>query len=732
MWPIVGTGAECRLYFFEPSPRDGRLTFRKRAIGWTAGGSPRVVRYGWAVVVALAAIGLTTALAPWLDAPFYLVCVGAVAISAAFGGTGPGLLTAVLAGGCATPSLPRLPAFQQVAWFGAYSVVSAVVAFATGWSRAAFFAVMARRRDITRAVRGRLEFLRAITRAMDEGVYALDPTGHLTYLNAAAERMLGYRQSEVLGLPLKEALRCRRIDGACSGKKCRLLHVIASGEPLRGADDLLTRKDGTCFPVRYSSAPLVRGGQTVGAVVVFQDVTEERRQQERDRFLAKATEELAHSIDYEETLARVARLALPFLGDWSMVVLVDERGSPRRIAVEALDPAHAVLAREMLHGYPIDLEADHGAGRVLRTGEPELLTEVADIVGHSGPTTRTRAQLLHRLGLRSFMAVPLRARGRVFGVVDFGITDSGRRFDAADVALATELAGRCAMAIDNARLHRQAHDAVRAREHMLAVVSHELRNPLGAISMAASIVERGLDSAARAEHARASSVIERACGRMNRLIGDLGDLASIDGGRLSLKRAELAADRIVEDAVEAVRAAAQDAEIDLSSVPAAEPLFVLADHDRLQQVLVNLLSNAIRVTPPGGRVWVRHRRRGEAVVFSVSDTGPGIAREQQARIFEAYWRGSDVRYKGSGLGLSIANGILAAHGGRLWVVSRPGRGATFRFSLPSLAVEGAQPGGVAAPQLSAGQQAIRSVNVAPPPRVPPATTSGHPARAVRR
>ncbi len=688
------------------------------------------MRYGWAVVVALAAIGLTTALAPWLDAPFYLVCVGAVAISAAFGGTGPGLLTAVLAGGCATTSLPRLPAFQQVAWFGAYSVVSAVVAFATGWSRAAFFAVMARRREITRAVRGRLEFLRAITRAMDEGVYALDPVGNLTYLNAAAERMLGYRQSEVLGLPLKEALRCRRIDGTCAGKNCRLLHVIASGESLRGDDDLLTRKDGTCFPVRYSSAPLVRGGQTVGAVVVFQDVTEERRQQERDRFLAKATEELARSIDYEETLARVARLALPFLGDWSMVVLVDERGSARRIAVEALDPSHAVLAREMLDGYPIDLEADHGAGRVLRTGEPELLPEVAEFVGHSGPTTHARAQILRRLGLRSFMAVPLRARGRVFGVVDFGIIDSGRRFGAADIALATELAGRCAMAIDNARLHRQAHDAVRAREHMLAVVSHELRNPLGAIRMAASIVERGMDGAARPERARsASSTIERACGRMNRIIGDLGDLASIDGGRLSLKRAELAADRIVEDAVEAVRASAEEAELELSSVPAAEPLRVLADHDRLQQVLVNLLSNAIRVTPPGGRVWVRHRRRGDAVVFSVSDTGPGIAHELQARIFDAYWRASDVRYKGTGLGLSIANGILAAHGGRLWVVSRPGRGATFRFSLPSLPVEEAEARGAAAPQLPAGQRGIRAVN-APP--ASPASTSGHPAAPAAR
>ena len=634
--------------------------------------------------MAVVAAVILAALGSWLQTQLLLVCVGAVAISAAFGGMVPGLLTAALTGAWSAVSSPPLPTAHEIALFGAFGLVSAVVAHAAGWSRGAFRAVLRRRRDVTRGIRARLGLLRAITRAVDEGVCALDASGRITYLNAAAERLLGFRQSELAGFSFKEAVRCRRIAGSCAGKSCRLLRVMSTGDPLRGADDILTRKDGTCFPVSYSSAPLVRGGVIVGAVVAFRDITEERRQAEREEFLAHATKELSRSIDFEETVARVVRLALPVLGDWSMVILIDDDGAPRRVAVEAINPAHADTSREMLRSYPIDLEADHGAGRVLRTGEPELLPQVTDFAGRHGPTVRKRRELLRSLGLRSFMGVPLRARDRIIGVLDFGVIESRRPFDEEDLSLAMELAGRCALALDNARLLRQAQDAVRAREDMLAIVSHDLRNPLNAVRIAGSVVGQVGAGAARLEAARqASKTIERACDRMTRLIGDLVDLGSIDAGRLSVEHAVVSVRELVAEAIDAVRPAAVDAGLALSSERPDEPLFVLGDQVRLHQVLVNLLSNAVKVTSPGGRVWVKQRSRGGSVVLSVCDTGPGIAREQQPRVFDAYWRGTEVRYKGTGLGLSIAKGMVEAHGGHLWVVSRPGRGASFRFTLPS-------------------------------------------------
>jgi signal transduction histidine kinase len=458
---------------------------------------------------------------------------------------------------------------------------------------------------------------------------------------------------------------------------------METGEPFRAADDLLTRKDGTRFPVRYSSAPIVRGGEVVGAAVVFQDVTAERRSTARERFLAAATEQLADSIEWDETLARVARLALPFLGDWCMVVLVDDEGVPRPVAVETIEGAQADVAREMREHYPVDLEAEHGCGRVLRTGEPELLPDVRDFAGRSGATTRARAELLARMGLRSFMAVPLSARGRILGVLDFGVSTSDRRFGPEDLGVAHELARRCALALDNARLHRKVHAAVRAREDTLAIVSHDLRNPLSAIRLATAVLDRQAPAGEAGDAVRrAAATIVRGSERMDRLIRDLVDLASMDAGRLSIFRRRLAPHEMAADAVEAIRALAGEAHVAVRLDPAAGAPCVEADAERVQQVLVNLLSNAVKVTPAGGEVRLRYRARRRGVVFSVSDAGPGIARHDQERVFERYWRGVHAPYRGTGLGLSIARGIVEAHGGRLWVSSRPGAGATFRFTLP--------------------------------------------------
>ncbi len=637
-----------------------------------------------ALALAGVSIALASAIGPTLQSPPMLVAVAAVALAASLGGAGPGLLTTFIVGcwyGAPRDAALDAPSALRL---GLFIAVGTVVAWTSGWSRTRFVGVLARGREAARRVRGRLGFLSAITRAMDEGVYALDRAGRITYLNAAAERMLGFRQSELLGKTLKEGLRCDHVDGGCPGKSCRLLTVMSTGEPSRGSDDVLTRKDGSRFPVRYSSAPVLRNGAITGAVVAFQDITEERCCEARERFLAAATQQLAHSIDYEETLARVGRLALPHLGDWCMVVLIDETGAARRIAVETLDPARADAAREILRRYPIDLQAEHGVGRVLRSGEAELLPEVSGFVGQSGSTFRARAELLHKMGLRSFMAVPLRARGRLIGVMDFAISTTSRRFGRADLALANELARRCALAIDNARLHRQAQDAVRAREDTLAIVSHDLKSPLAAIRTAAGSVKISAAPGPAGEAARrAAESIDRVCGRMNRLIGDLVDLASIDAGRLSMLRAEVSCAETAVEALETIRPVAEHAKVEVGVEARGGGLRVDGDRDRIHQVLVNLLSNAVKVTPAGGRVRLRYRARGRRVVFSVSDTGPGVSREDQSRIFDRYWRGADAGYKGTGLGLSIAKALVEAHGGRLWVVSKPGAGATFRFTLPA-------------------------------------------------
>ena len=565
-----------------------------------------------------------------------------------------------------------------------FAVVSLLVVRTSRWSRDGLRALVLLRREAARRLRVRFEFQRAVAKAVDEGIYAVDAAGCITFVNAAAERILGFRASELMGRQMQRALRCSRLTDACAlPDGCRVLAVMRTGESFRAMDDVFTRKDGTRFPVRYSSAPLRRGGRTIGAVVAFEDVTVERRAAERDQFLAAASEQLAGSIDFDETIARIARLALPFLGDSCTVVLLGEDGVPRCVAFEALDPALALASREALEQCQVELRGDHGVARVLRTGAPELL-RVEEVAERTGSSTPGRS-----IGLRSSMAVPLRARGRLLGVLEFGVAHGERRFLAEELAIAEDLAARCALALDNARLHRKVRDAVRAREDTLAIVSHDLRTPLGTIAAAAELVRRTASPDEDGEPARqAAATIARVGGHMARLVGDLLDVASIDAGRLAMAGGHLAPEDLARDAAEAIRPLAEDAGVRVS-VRARPAPHVEADPERLQQVLANLLSNAVKVTPRGGTVRVTYEARRGHVVFSVRDAGPGIVREHRARVFDRYWRGG-AGYRGTGLGLAIAKSIVEAHGGRLWVGSRAGVGATFRFTVPTVA-PGAEP-----------------------------------------
>jgi signal transduction histidine kinase len=234
---------------------------------------------------------------------------------------------------------------------------------------------------------------------------------------------------------------------------------------------------------------------------------------------------------------------------------------------------------------------------------------------------------------------------------------------------------------------------------MLAVVSHDLRSPLGAIAAAAAAIGRRASPGPEGDATRRSAAtIGRVSARMSRLVADLLDCASIESGRLSIARAPLLPADAAEEGVEAIRPLAAEAGVHVAAQPRSPVPAVDGDRARVQQVLQNVLSNAVSVTPRGGAVCVGYRRRGDHVVFYVADGGPGVAAEDRRRIFERYWRGPEAGHRGVGLGLSIAKGIVEAHGGRLWVAARRGRGAVFRFSLPIAAsgaaqAEGASPTG---------------------------------------
>jgi signal transduction histidine kinase len=222
------------------------------------------------------------------------------------------------------------------------------------------------------------------------------------------------------------------------------------------------------------------------------------------------------------------------------------------------------------------------------------------------------------------------------------------------------------------------------RDEFLGMVSHDLRNELGAITLSvAGIITTATKDDSGQKVLRAANNIQRTTLRMSRLIGDLLDIASIEAGKFAIVPEEHDVDRVVEEFIESFQPIAAAKDICLEGLALSNPLTARFDRQRILQVLGNLLTNALKFTSPGGRVTIHAERTGNRILFAVADTGVGIRTDRLANIFERFSQGSGADRHGLGLGLFIARHIVEAHLGKIWVESEVGRGSTFRFTLPA-------------------------------------------------
>lgn len=398
----------------------------------------------------------------------------------------------------------------------------------------------------------------------------------------------------------------------------------------------------------------------------------------RAAFLAEASALLASSLDWEETLASVARLAVAGVADWCWVELPEglAAGAPP-VVVAHVDPARAELSAAWRRRFPPDPAAPSGAPAVMRTGRSELYPELPGaLLGGDGgdPEDLAAARALETC---SAMVVPLSARGRTLGAITLVASRADRRYGPDDLAMAEELGRRAGLAMDNARLYDEAQRAIRARDDVLAIVSHDLKNPLEAIYLSSALLLR---AAVAPRLRRYAETIQRSAGRMDRLIRELLDLSSIEAGRFRVEPRPEPLDAVVEEALAGLSPLAQERGIALGADTAGASEPVPCDRERILQVLSNLVGNALQFTPRGGHVSVRAALGPAQARVEVRDDGPGIPAAQLRRVFDRYWKSGSRR--GTGLGLSIAKGIVEAHGGSIEVESVVGAGSTFRFTLP--------------------------------------------------
>ncbi len=427
-------------------------------------------------------------------------------------------------------------------------------------------------------------------------------------------------------------------------------------------------------------------GQPARMVGVGMDVTERRRAEQDARFLADASAALAGLVDYESTLQKVARLAVPNFADWCAVDMLDEAGALRRVAVAHVDPSKVELAHELHRRYPPDPAAPQGVWNVVRTGKSEIVPEIGDERLAATVPDAELLRILRELGLKSYMGVPLAVRGRVLGVVTFIAAESGRRYAAADLAVAEDLAHRAAVAIDNARLYQALKEADRRKDEFLALLGHELRNPLAPISNALHVLK--LPGADAAITGRAREMMERQVEHMVRLVDDLLDVSRIMRGKVQLRREPVELATAVARAVETSQPVidAEGHRLTVSLPP--EPLWVHGDLVRLAQVVSNLVNNAAKYTERGGQISLAAVREVDEAVLRVRDTGIGIAPELLPRLFDMFFQ-AERRTKdsqgGLGIGLSLVRGLVELHGGSVEARSAgPGQGSEFVVRLPLL------------------------------------------------
>jgi PAS domain S-box-containing protein len=447
--------------------------------------------------------------------------------------------------------------------------------------------------------------------------------------------------------------------------------AIQSGEvwedtfPLRAKDGRYRWFLSRAVPIRDPEGKVTRWFGT------STDITEQR-------FLAEATKVLGSSLDYLQTLEKLAQLVVPHLADWCLVDIVEENG-PRRLAVVHRDPAKLELAREWARKYPPDWSEPRGSARVLRTGQPEMFHEITEELLIAAARDPEQLAPLRALGLASAIVVPLVGREGTLGALTLLTSESGRHYQDSDLEVAVELGRRAGVAIEHARLYRDARDAVRLREQILAIVSHDLRNPLGTIDLTASLVAE--DPSLDPELRRRLDIVRRSAGRMQRMIGDLLDLARAQSATFKLDRKPEDADEMLNGIVEINLPIARDKGITLTKDSNVRGVVVDCDCDRIDQVFGNLLGNAIKFCSKGDTISLGATREGDFVRYVVADTGPGIPAAELPHVFDPYWS-SRVRAKeGLGLGLYIAKGIVEAHGGEMWAESAPGAGATFVVRL---------------------------------------------------
>jgi PAS domain S-box-containing protein len=669
-----------------------------------------ILRYGCAVVGIILATGVRLLFDPILEDKFvFTLLIFAVMFASWYGGFGPAV-AATLLGALIAAQLflaPRgsfaVEGFDNQMGLALYLAVSFGIALLGGAMRQAQHRaegstreLLLKQKQIEVAMQERLrveEQLRVTLQSIGDAVISTDLEGRITFLNLVAAEITGWRQQEAKGRPLIDVFNIvneqthRTVENPA-------LRVLNEGIIVGLANHtLLISKDGKERPIDESAAPIRDATGTIfGAVLVFRDVTAKRlaesklrENERRTRLLADVSAALVGSLHYQSILRKVADLTLPMLGDLCCFDILTDVDRIERVAWKHVDPTKDKLYETVRLFVPTLDNENNPISKSLRSGLPELEPEVSDVWLRRISTTPEHLDFLRGLKIHSVLSVPVMIGQQRLGVLTFAYSESGRRHTSDELSLAEEIAYRSALMIENSKLFNQLRDADRKKNEFLAVLAHELRNPLAPITNALELM-RTTKGGEEEEVGPLREMMDRQVQQMTHLIDDLLDVARITSGKIVLRKERLDLSEVVKSALETSRPFIDRARHELTVTMPPQVLHVEGDRTRIAQVLSNLLTNSAKYTPDGGRIWLSVNRDDQQAVIRVRDTGIGIPSEMLPLLFEMFTqvdRNLGRSQGGLGIGLALVRRLVEMHDGTVEAHSDgPGKGSEFVVRLP--------------------------------------------------
>ena len=679
-----------------------------------------MLRYGCAVVGVILAAGVRLLLDPILEDKFvFTLMIFAVMFGSWYGGFGPAVAAALMGALVAARFLlaPRgsfaIEGFDNQMGLALYLVVSFGIALLGGSMREAQHRAEGNARDlllkqqqIEVAMQERLraeEQLRVTLQSIGDGVISTDPEGRVAFLNSVAAEITGWRQQEAQGKPILDVFHIVN-EQTHQPVENPALRALNEGFIVGLANHtVLISKDGEQRPIDDSAAPIRDAAGTIfGAVLVFRDVTAKRlaerklrESEQRTRLLADVSAALVGPLHYQSILREVAGIVVPRLGDLCLCDVLTDDGTLERVAWKHVDPAKEQLLSKAQRFVPSTDFESHPAYKVLRSGQPEVDSEVSNEWLKTISGSSEYLDFLSELNIHSMLTVPISIRERRLGAIVFAYSDSSRHYTPDDLELAVELARRLAMTMDNSLLLNQLRDADRKKNEFLAVLAHELRNPLAPITNALELMRTAKDGEEE-EVGSLRAMMDRQVQQIIHLIDDLLDVSRITSGKIVLRKERLDLSEVVKGALETSRPFIDRARHELTVTMPPQVLQVEGDRTRIAQVLSNLLTNAAKYTPDGGHIWLNVNREDRQAVIRVRDTGIGIPAEMLPLIFDMFMqvdRKSQQSQGGLGIGLALVRCLVEMHGGTVEANSDGlGKGSEFVVRLPFVSDEPDQEG----------------------------------------